>query len=194
MFESTALEKLARDMDPMLKYLCGKDTREINRETIEAFCADLETKWNATNFPFKPTQYEVIEYYNLRKKHKPDDRALFASNFAYGNCDLFIFFTYFVLITSLDSYGPCETLEGAKRALARGTQALQTGVLVSHLKRLRPWTECSEEFRLSVLNNRPFGTSFTNLEVSPNKERLEIGRLWKEELLKAFGIKAFDQT
>lgn len=178
-------------MIPMLEYLIGNGNHEIKAETIAAYCAHIEKEWLALNFPFKPTANEVVKYLNLRKKTDPDDRAFIVSDYDYSNCELYIFLSHCSTITALDSYGRCQTIEGLRRAFARGTQALQTGVLISHIKRLPPWTKYVEEFgswndTIDWLLSRPFGTSFTEVKFPPDEERLEIGARWKEVLRQAF--------
>ena len=191
MFYTTALSKLIDYTFPMFAYFIGEGGREINAETIATFCADIEKEWTALNFPFKPTIDEVVKYINLRTK-TDEDRAFIVSDHDYANCELYIFLRYCILICSLDSYGRCRTIEGARHALARGTQALRTGVLISHIKRLRPCAEYMETFGgwepfiTWLTDNMLVGTSFTKHELPPDTERLDIGECWKKELKRAF--------
>ncbi len=179
---------------PLNKYLIGSDSREINAEILTELCSAIEKEWSVQKFPFKPTSDEVIKYYNLRNKTNPEDRAYIISDHDYCNCELYIYLRYFFYICSLDSYGRCETIEGTRRALERGTQVLRTGVLTSHIKRLRPWKEYLEEFGgwnkyvsfFCDVGGSLWGTSFTKQENQLDKDRLEIGTRWKEELKHAF--------
>jgi hypothetical protein len=195
-FYSTASAKLNDYIIPLLEYLIGNGGREINAVTIADACAAIEKEWTVLKFPFKPTSDEVEKYLTLRLKTEIDseDSATIISEYHYSNCELYIFFRYFLSICSLDIYGRCETIEGTRRALERGTKALRTGVLIAHIKRLRPWNEYAEVFGgwkkyISFFCNvcgSPWGTSFTNPENPHDEERLEIGRRWKEELKRAF--------
>jgi hypothetical protein len=191
MFYNTANAKLLDYIYPLSKYIVCDSGSEINVETIAALCAEIEKEWNSLNFSFKPTTDEVLKYYNLRNKSDPDDRAFILSDYDYSNCELYTFLRYFVLICSLSFYGHCETIEGAKRALVRGTRALRTGAIISHLKRLRPWTDYAEEFEgwkkiMNMVCSNMFGTTFAKKEFPEDKEWLEIGQRWDEELKRAF--------
>jgi hypothetical protein len=188
---STALAKLTDYVVPMFQYLGGNGGLEINAETITDFCADIEKEWNSLDFSFNATSSEVVNYINLRNNTDPEDRISIMSDHDYANSEVYIFFNYCIQVCSLDSYGRCETIDGSRAALERGSHALQTGILIPHLQKLPPWTVYAEEFGgqeqfVAWLMNRPLGTSYTNQELPSSEERAQIAQQWKEVVRVAF--------
>lgn len=95
------------------------------------------------------------------------------------------------MIFSLDSYGRCETIEGSERAFARGRDVLRTGVPITHIKKLKSWSEYNEEFGgwkkyIDWWSSSQFGTRFTEQKNYSDTKRLEIGESWNKEIKRAF--------
>lgn len=172
---------------PLFLYLF--DDTHIDKIKLIAYISALEEYMNKIPFDDTITANEAIHFHNnfFYNKTVVKDPKFY-------NSEAFMIMRYILMICAVDSYGRCETMEGLERALQRGKQFLELGILERIINMLSA-KKYADDFmnwksiKDSVLTMR-VPTSFTNLNHLDRGKIDIMNKEWRESLRVAFDMLA----
>ena len=127
------VEAIVTKLEPIVNYLRVVNVDTIDSIHLESLFKNFNICFNSIDFPNpKVSPKEITIYFNQHSiQNIPDNYNI--------NCEkLYHLLRILMVITSLDIFNSCETIEEMHRALTRGKKFLEAGLL-THIFHLDGW-------------------------------------------------------